>query len=56
MDGVACFSSASISGLQDFKRARRIVGEPEEVEILAVDHAVPDQRIEVDDLVPVARP
>ena len=53
--GVACFEVRLDSRLQHFERRRRIVGELEQLEVLAVDHAVPDQRVEVDDLVPVAR-
>ena len=41
--------------LQQAERGGGIVGEPEQFEIFATDGAVPHQRLEVDDLLPVLR-
>ena len=41
--------------LQQAKRPGWIVGKAEQFEIFRTDHAVPHQRVEVDDLFPVLR-
>src|SRR6202158_1698978 len=42
------------SALQQPKRCRRIIGVLEQLEILAIDHAMTHQCVEVDDLSPIA--
>src|SRR5579871_5384583 len=43
------------TALEERERFGRRIGEIEESEILAIDHAMTDERLEVDDLAPVAR-
>ena len=53
--GASVSAGGAMADLQQRQRGRRVVGEAEQRQVLAVDHAVPDERLEVDDLVPVRR-
>src|SRR5580692_1143629 len=54
-DGCGFFTLCRERGLQQTERRGWIVRIAEEIEIFAADHAVTNERIEVDDLVPVVR-